>query len=339
MKDSRSIKSKEYSKKIALIYTGAVILCLLVALALTMTILKLSGPGVKVPDPTSNTEPPKTTPQKVTETPPATGVKTDVQKPDYSISNVEYSSESLKEGILAVIGSDKPGAIASKGELVLLKSQSDLKVKVSKYNTYLTENAYNAINSLQADLESQFNNNMTILILKSIGVTDDGDISENEFDEHCTGNAMDIRFMDNNSVSYNFDNSRVYSEVEWIRANAWKYGLIFRYTESKVAITGHEKEIGHLRYVGVTAAKYMYENNLCLEEFISILKDYSFNSPLVVDTPDGKTYRMYYTAIDESGSTKVYYRSKSESETYGDMKISGNGSDGFIVIQEFSSKA
>lgn len=50
--------------------------------------------------------------------------------------------------------------------------------------------------------------------------------------------------------------------------NGYKYGFIYRYPEDKVHITGISNEPWHYRYVGVDAAQEMYEQDLCLEEYL-----------------------------------------------------------------------
>jgi D-alanyl-D-alanine carboxypeptidase len=113
-------------------------------------------------------------------------------------------------------------------------------------------------------------------------------------------------------------------DYAWIEENACNYGFIERYPEGKEDYTG-ESEIPYIyRYVGIAHATYMYENNLCLEEYISAIKSYSSSSPLLVSTADG-TYAVYYVAASETGSTSVEVPENS------DYTISGNNSDGFIV--------
>ena len=58
----------------------------------------------------------------------------------------------------------------------------------------------------------------------------------------------------------------------WLREHCQDYGFILRFPEGKEEITGVMFESWHFRYVGETAAKYIMENNLCLEEFISLYK-------------------------------------------------------------------
>lgn len=81
------------------------------------------------------------------------------------------------------------------------------------------------------------------------------------YSEHQTGLAVDIA---DNSLDYdNFEDTK---EFNWIRENAHKFGFILRYPKDKVDITGYKYEPWHFRYVGKKVAKYIYENNLALEE-------------------------------------------------------------------------
>ncbi len=54
---------------------------------------------------------------------------------------------------------------------------------------------------------------------------------------------------------------------QWLYAHCSEYGFILRYPEDKQEITGIMFEPWHFRYVGQTAAAYIMENGLCLEEF------------------------------------------------------------------------
>ena len=58
--------------------------------------------------------------------------------------------------------------------------------------------------------------------------------------------------------------SKVYT---WLAANAHNYGFILRYPQGKQEITGTSYEPWHYRYVGVDAAREIYERGICLEEY------------------------------------------------------------------------
>lgn len=60
----------------------------------------------------------------------------------------------------------------------------------------------------------------------------------------------------------------VTKEAKWLKENAHKFGFILRYPKGKEDITGKKFEPWHIRYVGEDIAKYIYENNLTLEEYV-----------------------------------------------------------------------
>ena len=85
--------------------------------------------------------------------------------------------------------------------------------------------------------------------------------------EHQTGLAVDV--MGSNLDYDHFEES---IEFNWMRENAHKYGFIMRYKKGSELITGFKYEPWHYRYVGLEAAKYIYENDLTLEEYYKALK-------------------------------------------------------------------
>ena len=56
----------------------------------------------------------------------------------------------------------------------------------------------------------------------------------------------------------------------WLEQHCAEYGFVIRYPEGKTDITSIEYEPWHLRYVGQEAARYMMDNDLCLEEFLAL---------------------------------------------------------------------
>ena len=78
--------------------------------------------------------------------------------------------------------------------------------------------------------------------------------------EHQLGIAVDI-----NADKSKCSNEEVYT---WLTENAYKYGFILRYPMGKQEITGTSYEPWHYRYVGVEAAKDIYEQGICLEEYM-----------------------------------------------------------------------
>ncbi len=73
--------------------------------------------------------------------------------------------------------------------------------------------------------------------------------------EHQLGLAVDI-------------NGATYDVYLWLQENSYKYGFIFRYPGNKTGLTGIAEEVWHYRYVGPEAAAEIYEQGICLEEYV-----------------------------------------------------------------------
>lgn len=78
--------------------------------------------------------------------------------------------------------------------------------------------------------------------------------------EHQIGIAVDI-----NADKTKSTNEEVYT---WLAENAHNYGFILRYPQGKTDITGTSYEPWHFRYVGIEHAQIIYEEHICLEEYL-----------------------------------------------------------------------
>lgn len=105
------------------------------------------------------------------------------------------------------------------------------------------------------------------------GITDGKDANGNYItmpaghSEHQTGLCCDIT-----DRYYEVKNDDIVNSatVQWLAAHCADYGFVLRFPQEKSSITHVMSENWHFRYVGVEAAKYMTENNLCLEEFLAL---------------------------------------------------------------------
>ena len=141
------------------------------------------------------------------------------------------------------------------------------------------------------------------------------------YSEHETGYAMDFSLFED-GISADYDGT---GEYDWINQNCAHYGFILRYPENKTDLTEIRYESWHYRYVGQPHAYYMQQNDLCLEEYIETLKDYSVDNPLEITNWDGKVYQVYYVPAEASDSTYVMVPPDQE------YTVSGNNVDGFII--------
>ena len=85
--------------------------------------------------------------------------------------------------------------------------------------------------------------------------------------EHQTGLCCDITDYYHDPKTTDLENTETF---QWLLAHCQDYGFILRYPEDKQDITQVMYEPWHFRYVGVEAATYIMENNLCLEEFVAL---------------------------------------------------------------------
>ncbi len=85
--------------------------------------------------------------------------------------------------------------------------------------------------------------------------------------EHQTGLCFDFTTESiQGRVDEIFETTKAFT---WLSQNAHKFGFILRYPKDKVAITQYDYEPWHYRFVGRAAATEIYENGLCLEEYLN----------------------------------------------------------------------
>lgn len=80
--------------------------------------------------------------------------------------------------------------------------------------------------------------------------------------EHQTGYTMDLDSL--------YESYGQTPEGKWLAENCWKYGFIIRYPKGKEDITGYTYEPWHVRWVGRSNAKMIYDSGLTLDEFLNV---------------------------------------------------------------------
>ncbi len=84
--------------------------------------------------------------------------------------------------------------------------------------------------------------------------------------EHQSGLCADLITVGDSELSVSFEKTRAFA---WLADNAHRYGFILRYPRGKEALTGYSYEPWHYRYVGLDAARVIFEDNICLEEYLA----------------------------------------------------------------------
>lgn len=120
--------------------------------------------------------------------------------------------------------------------------------------------------------------------------------------DHHTGLGVVLKYLKGQAYAFSTDPDGTYN---WFYENCHKYGFVVRYPADKTEITGVKDYVDYFRYVGVAHATYMKEKNLCMEEYVELLKGYTDKKPLKINAADGNYYEVYYVAVDGSATVKV----------------------------------
>lgn len=88
------------------------------------------------------------------------------------------------------------------------------------------------------------------------------------YSEHQTGLAFDVgKPGSDKNLKIDFADTK---EGQWLKENAYKYGFIIRFDKDKTKSTGYQYEPWHLRYLGKTKAKKVYDSGKSLEEYLGL---------------------------------------------------------------------
>jgi D-alanyl-D-alanine dipeptidase/carboxypeptidase len=136
--------------------------------------------------------------------------------------------------------------------------------------------------------------------------------------EHETGLAIDLAEASDSidTLCPSFPYTGLCGDFRRLAA---KYGFIERYGEDKEALTGISHEPWHFRYVGYPHSLLMQERNLCLEEYIALLRRYPH---------DGEHLHFKQTEIFFAGAEAAAAGLLLPDDC---TQISGNNADGYIV--------
>ena len=243
----------------------------------------------------------------------------------YQMVPVKLSA--MYSGTLVLVNKDNPSHLSAE-ELDL----EQVYYAEDKPDTY--EISYPGHTSLNRTALSQFNRLMKAYysatsneeIMFNYGYLETGKEKSNP----DSPTAMDIQLhVKRNDGGYEYISN--ISPYSWLFEHMASYGFVLRYPTEKSEITGERGGYTAIRYVGVPHAAYMDENNLCLEEYLEMLKTrHNFFGGSALEYTTNKTvYLIYYVPVDSTatGDPEIPVPSGGN----GKYEISGNNSDGFIV--------
>lgn len=262
---------------------------------------------------------------------------------------IELTEDDLGKGELVLVNNN----IAFKGtvneeDLMVIREHKNKSYSVKDYSVKVLPVVMDSLNNMMLSFYTEKQNDNVMVISGHRTIEYQNDLYEDElaetgqlssslvakagYSEHHTGYVIDFSVYDSKSGSYDdFDGTGDYA---WINENCYKFGFINRYPAGKEKLTLIDNEPWHFRYVGPVHAKLIVEYDYCLEQYISLLKNYTIGStPSFLDTigPDGNYYIIYFVPMSDSGVTTVYVPLIPNSNTPYPYTISGNNVDGWIV--------
>ena len=240
------------------------------------------------------------------------------------LKNLGYSERELymddiSTGLLAVYTEDRPACEANQGIMVDLSDEKNEYYSLVDKHVYLQKDAAEALNSMMED----YANSTALADFIIYGTTDTytgpDSFCPKSFFESKAGYSVDLALNAYGSVmTYDGNDSE-----GWIVDNCWRYGFIVRCPEGKKAQTGSDYCPWHLRYVGEINSAIMKQKNMCLEEYVDFLKQYSFDDPYTFAF-NGNGYQVYSaTGEGEKLVTRV--------PISGSYELSGDNIDSFII--------
>lgn len=328
--------SKRYRRRRRYYVSPMMILAAVLLAAAVIAILVLRRPG-KEPEP----QEPKDTQQQQQQTGDGQQQEDEPKKPLTAETSdgvlctlTDMGQDALYTGQLILVNNWTEYHFPEEQDLVCILEQSNGAYIVRDYSVYLSPVAMDALNDMMADFREQ-GGSKTVNVVAGYRTAEDQQglydrsaerngkdhadkyVAKPGGSEHHTGFVVDFSIRNADGTSSDYDGS---GEYAWINENCHNYGWVVRYDQDKAELTGIYDEPWHFRYVGIPHATKMAELDLCLEEYIDYLKDYTFEGEhLMIECVDG-TYEVWYAQ-----GTKTYL------PVSGSYQVSGNNVDGVIV--------
>lgn len=265
------------------------------------------------------------------------GVTTLDLKEDFT--TVEIDNEKVHTGSLVLVNNHYECKFDG-DNLVSVLEEGGKNYKVSDYEVKVNQSIMGSLDSMLTDFYNTTGNSKTLVCsayrsraLQEELYTEDKEAKDENYQgdefvavpgysEHQTGYAIDFSVLDDDGNIHEFNNE---GEYEWILENCAKYGFILRYPENKVPLTEIGYETWHYRYVGLPHSLYIMQNDLCLEEYTTLVSKHTVSEPLYVTDMSLENWMIYFVPAENGDTTSVQVP---KTKNY---QILGNNVDGFVV--------
>ena len=268
-------------------------------------------------------------------TPPPSGDTTPpTQDASAGYTAFMYDSAKMREGTLVLVNKDHeytfPATVSHMSDIrgSRVKSADGNYPYSCDYDKLMDTEALGAFNEMMDAFYTATGNGYALVFdaYRSAEVQDAmGSSTKSGYSDHHTGYLVTVKFLAD-GVMYGTQDSKFSADYAWLEENAHKFGFVVRYPNNKIAQTGVSDYSNAYRYVGKAHAAYMSQNNLCLEEYVELLKNHNlFDSHLSVTDSDGVRYEIYRIAASTAAQTSVQVPAGKQ------YSISGDNDGGLIV--------
>lgn len=222
------------------------------------------------------------------------------------IQNLGYSelsvpSSKLSSGALTIINNEHPADGSSTAGMIDLLEYKNEFYSLDNDSIELNKDAAEAFNAMMEAYNKATGLSDFVVYRTNKTFTGEGSLCPDVYPESVMGNTVDL-VLNGCNGQLAFDGL---DEEGWILDNCCKFGFIVRYPKGKSAQTGQEFCPWHLRYVGDVHAAVMGEKNMCLEEYVEFLKNYTYDKPFTY-TCNNVGYKIYSAAAEgESVSVRI----------------------------------
>ncbi|MDE5556218.1 MAG: D-alanyl-D-alanine carboxypeptidase family protein [Ruminococcus sp.] len=243
------------------------------------------------------------------------------EKYNSMFSETAIDESQLFSGSLVKVDSDTPYISTEMTQTVdLIYYRNDYYTLINETDSViLNADAAEALNLMMADYYDSTGHTNFLVYGTTNTYTGEGSYCPKAFPESVTGNTIDLA-VNVGSTVLTYDGC---DDEKWIVDNCYKYGYIVRFPSGKSQITSNAFCPWHLRYVGKVHSAVMNELNCCLEEYLELLKKYTYDHPLTYNL-NGTMYIIY--SVQSTGQTTT-----AQVPAMSEYSISGNNTDGFII--------
>lgn len=259
-----------------------------------------------------------------------TDKSTDVPATSPQFALETHATNDIYSGDLVLVNSDHEYKF-SDGEANIVTLYDHINTEyysVSDYIMRLDTNTLNQLNALMKGFNEATKNTDVTVIGAYRTLEEQNDRYESGssgfkggYSDYHTARSFDLAVFPQDASSGYYSPT---GEYAWIDEHAADYGFIVRFPDGKEQFTGEVGRTQTYRYVGVPHAAYMKQNDLCLEEYIDMLKAHTKDDPIEFST-NGKSYQIYYAAAGAGSDSDIPVPTNKVYE------ISGNNCDGFII--------